>query len=613
MILTCPQCLAAVRPDGDAVKCTACGAVFPAGDIPTTFDAAPPADPWIGRSIGGCTVLERIGQGGMGVVYKAEQKSLGRIVAIKVLPEALRDDPQVRERFQREISILAKLNHPNIVNILDGGISDDGAFFVMEYVDGVSLRRIMQAGEAGVAGFTNLEALRIIPQICEALEYAHCLGIIHRDIKPENIFIDRSGRVRLLDFGLSRIARQDGPDLLTRATQVLGTFEYMAPEQREASRTVDHRADLYSLGVVIYEMLTGELPIGRFDPPSHKNLQIDVRLDEVVLRTLDKSPDRRYQRASELKTEVERISTSAAPEEPPIVVQSAATPSRQAAVSNPTPSQGAQQLNSKISAAANTVADNVTKAATMAASTLISAARSGKPESTDPIQPAVLPAAAQPDHRISKTEWIITTIAAVVLESGFFENFEFESVVAALAACASILYAYRFLHSQSAANLRIVYYGIVISAIAAGVVSLSYNWNILTISSRPPFLFLAPWLVSGVFSILLARLAGMLQSEFDNRARWLFWLAFAAVTLAAGASASWVLGVILFFLILIFQRRIAPAIFGRSGGNEGAISGNLSSDTNAISRPDPLAMWALAFSITGLGAGFVCVFFMRNW
>jgi len=269
----------------------------------------------IGKKVAGFELVERLGAGGMGVVYKATQLSLGRQVAVKLLPEESRNDPQIEERFRREIAILAHLHHPNIVGIVDGGVCELGAYFVMELVDGISLRHVFTHG-----GLKPPEALRIIPQICDALEYAHSRGVIHRDIKPENILIDRSGRVRLLDFGLSRLVQQDAPSLVTRPTQVLGTFEYMAPEQREGSRGVDHRSDLYSLGVVIYEMLTGELPIGRFDPPSRKNVEIDVRIDEIVLRSLDKAPERRFQKAGDLKTEVERLShVTTIPEPPPVV------------------------------------------------------------------------------------------------------------------------------------------------------------------------------------------------------------------------------------------------------------------------------------------------------
>ena len=169
----------------------------------------------------------------------------------------------------------------------------------MEYVDGVNLRHALRAGR-----LAPREALAIVPQICDALQYAHDQGVVHRDIKPENVLLDRTGRVKIADFGLAKLLGK-GPDdfTLTRTQQVMGTPRYMAPEQIEKPTTVDHRADIYSLGVVLYEMLTGELPLGRFEPPSHK-VQVDVRIDEVVLRTLEKEPERRYQRASQVKTEL---------------------------------------------------------------------------------------------------------------------------------------------------------------------------------------------------------------------------------------------------------------------------------------------------------------------
>ena len=175
----------------------------------------------------------------------------------------------------------------------------------MEFVDGLTLRQLLDGGK-----LAPQEALAIVPQICEALQYAHDKGVVHRDIKPENILMDRGGQVKIADFGLAKLVGREAKDFtITGAGQVMGTPQYMAPEQIEHPQEVDHRADIYSLGVVFYQMLTGELPIGRFAPPSQK-VQIDVRLDEVVLRALEKEPERRYQQASELKTHVETIATT---------------------------------------------------------------------------------------------------------------------------------------------------------------------------------------------------------------------------------------------------------------------------------------------------------------
>ena len=245
-------------------------------------------------------ILECIGRGGMGVVYKIRQPQLDRLLALKILLPGLDHDLGFAERFSREARALAKLGHPNIVAVHDFG--ETGGFFwlTMEYVDGVNLRQAMQA-----ARFTPAQALALIPDLCTALQYAHDHGILHRDIKPENILLDTKGRVKIADFGIARIAGDDrGEFTLTRTGSVLGSAAYIAPEQIERPQDVDHRADLYSLGVVFYEMLTGELPLGRFPAPSEKSAS-DPRLDEVVFRTLEKEREKRYQSADALRVGVE--------------------------------------------------------------------------------------------------------------------------------------------------------------------------------------------------------------------------------------------------------------------------------------------------------------------
>ncbi|HWI56334.1 MAG TPA: serine/threonine-protein kinase, partial [Bacillota bacterium] len=230
-------------------------------------------------------VLGLLGAGGMGAVYRARQRGLDRLVALKILPPKFSNDPAFAERFAREARTLARLNHPNIVDVYDLGQTGPLYYFLMEFVDGVNLRQLLRSHR-----LTPQEALAIVPQICDALEYAHDEGIVHRDIKPENILLDRKGRVKIADFGVSKLlgtAAQAAP--LTQPEHVLGTMHYMAPEQFENPLAVDQRADLYSVGVVFYEMLTGELPLGRFALPSQK-AAVDGRLDEVVLRTLEKDP-----------------------------------------------------------------------------------------------------------------------------------------------------------------------------------------------------------------------------------------------------------------------------------------------------------------------------------
>ena len=253
-------------------------------------------------------IIELLGQGGMGAVYKARQPRLNRFVALKILSPEKQNDPQFAERFQREARTLAWLSHPNIVTVYDFGETQGNYYLLMEFVDGMTLRQLLQARRLAPA-----EALAIVPQICQALQYAHEQGTIHRDIKPENILLDKKGQVKIADFGIAKILDQAPQDIsLTGATDVVGTPHYMAPEQVEKPQTVDHRADIYSLGVVFYELLTGELPIGNFQPPSQK-VQIDVRLDEVVLRSLEKEPERRYQTASQVKTALETIARTTVP------------------------------------------------------------------------------------------------------------------------------------------------------------------------------------------------------------------------------------------------------------------------------------------------------------
>jgi serine/threonine protein kinase len=255
-------------------------------------------------------IVELIGRGGMGAVYKARQKGLDRMVAIKVLPEGASKDPSFAERFAREGRALAKLNHANIVGIFDSGDAGGLFYFVMEFVDGTNLRQLIRAKSV-----RPKEALGIVAQVCDALQYAHEEGVVHRDIKPENILVDRRGRVKIADFGLAKLLGGTQPDVtLTRSQQTMGTPHYMAPEQWERPAEVDHRADIYALGVVFYELLTGELPLGRFPLPSQK-LQVDVRVDEVVLKTLAKEPQLRYQTASAIKTDVAEL--AARPEAPP--------------------------------------------------------------------------------------------------------------------------------------------------------------------------------------------------------------------------------------------------------------------------------------------------------
>jgi predicted Ser/Thr protein kinase len=308
----CPSCGKPMPAGALAGLCPACllaqGVGTDAGDARKGARFEPPSVAQVAKLFPQLEILGLLGAGGMGAVYKARQPVLDRLVALKVLPASGVEGVNFEERFNREARALARLSHPNIVAVHEFGKADSLHFFIMEFVDGANLRQLEQAGR-----LAPREALQIIPQICDALQYAHDEGVVHRDIKPENVLIDRKGRVKIADFGLAKILGVDADSLrLTAEGQVMGTPHYMAPEQVERPLAVDHRADIYSLGVVFYEMLTGDLPLGKFSPPSRK-YSLDVRLDDVVLRALENDPARRYQKASEVKTQVETIANSSAP------------------------------------------------------------------------------------------------------------------------------------------------------------------------------------------------------------------------------------------------------------------------------------------------------------
>jgi serine/threonine protein kinase len=297
----CPRCLAALN---FATETMPPDATPVAAQTPLTPEELAPHFPQL-------EILECLGRGGMGVVYKARQKSLNRLVALKLLAPERADDAKFAARFEKEAQALAALNHPHIVTIHDFGQAGGFYFLLMEFVDGVNLRQAMSAGR-----FTPEQALAIVPPVCEALQYAHEHGIVHRDIKPENLLMDKTGRVKIADFGIAKMigaVSEDGGESLS---QPFGTPTYAAPEQQSDPRHVDHRADIYSLGVVLYELLTGELPKQNLEPPS-KRVQIDVRLDEVVLRALETRPEMRFATAAEFRTQLaEAVAVPPATSEP---------------------------------------------------------------------------------------------------------------------------------------------------------------------------------------------------------------------------------------------------------------------------------------------------------
>jgi uncharacterized protein YndB with AHSA1/START domain/tRNA A-37 threonylcarbamoyl transferase component Bud32 len=263
--------------------------------VPGGFLAPTPAE--LAGRLPGLEVSELIGQGGMGVVYKGRQSFLDRPVAIKLIRPDLQADDGLRDRFLREARTLAKLRHPYIVTVFDAAQAGDLAYLVMEYVEGESLRDRLAKN-----AISERDALEIVPQMAEALEHAHEAGVVHRDVKPENVLVDSLGRVRLVDFGLATLLGSDDD-------HVAGTLAYMAPEQIDAPGSVDHRADIYATGVVLYEMLAHELPGADRVPPSRK-AATDPRLDPVALRALERDRQRRYQQARLLQQDLVAIARS---------------------------------------------------------------------------------------------------------------------------------------------------------------------------------------------------------------------------------------------------------------------------------------------------------------
>ena len=287
MIVTCPSCgqRLNIGEFASRVACR-CGCRFSPSDVPTA------ADPWLGREVCGCRIEEVVGTGGMGTVYRATQLSLDRRVAVKVLPDEIVDDAFI-ERFHREARILATLSHPNIVSVFDRGEIEGRYCIVMEFVDGRSLRELMAKGR-----LQQKEACRVATALLDALDHAHAEGIVHRDIKPESVLIAKDGTVKVKDFGLSRV------------------FAGEQEEQREGTRYADARSDVSATAALFYEMLTGELPTGRFQMPSLKVPGIDARLDRIFARGLRGELADRYQRASEMGREVASLANAAeAPEE----------------------------------------------------------------------------------------------------------------------------------------------------------------------------------------------------------------------------------------------------------------------------------------------------------
>ena len=323
MAVKCPKCQSD-NPDTQSF-CGDCGTQLPAfkGISPSlTKTLQTPVKTLIKGSTfaGRYKIIEELGRGGMGVVYKTDDTKLKRTVALKFLPPELTHIPDVKERFMREAQAAAALDHPNICTVYEFDEAEEKTFISMAYVEGQSLRKKLESGPLELD-----QALRIATQVAEGLQEAHKKGVIHRDIKSANIMVTEKNQAKIMDFGLARVT---GGKLVTQEGVTMGTVAYMSPEQARGEK-VDHRSDIWSWGVVLYEMLTGKLPFrGEHEhamvysilkenpkPITILRSEIPVSIEQVVNKALEKDPDKRYQNTDELLDDLKSISAGIVPEE----------------------------------------------------------------------------------------------------------------------------------------------------------------------------------------------------------------------------------------------------------------------------------------------------------
>jgi eukaryotic-like serine/threonine-protein kinase len=269
---------------------------FDTGFIPPTVEELQEKFPHL-------EILSLVGHGGMGTYYRARHPKLDRFAALKLLPVDPASDAGLIERFKKEAKAMARLNHTNIIRVYEFIETETALYLLMEFVEGDILERLINARY-----FDQSEILAIITQVCAALNHAHENGVIHRDLRPGNTMLDQSGLVKVGDFGLARLM---GEELfrrkMTEANLAMGTMDYVAPEQLVAEHPVDHRADIYSVGMMIYKLLTRTLPRGSFVAPSTLVPSLDPRIDDLVIRCLQRNPDNRFQQVTELWVEANSL------------------------------------------------------------------------------------------------------------------------------------------------------------------------------------------------------------------------------------------------------------------------------------------------------------------
>jgi len=317
----CPKCQFN-NPD-DTVYCGKCAAPLKSPEeISPTKTLVTPTQELIGGTTfaGRYQIIQELGRGGMGVVYKAQDTKLKRTVALKFLPPELTHISEVKDRFIREAQAAAALDHPNICTVYEFDEAEEKTFISMAYVEGQSLKKKIESGP-----FELDEALRIATQAAEGLQEAHKKGVVHRDIKSANIMVDERGQAKIMDFGLAKVT---GTTLVTKEGMTMGTIAYMSPEQARGEK-VNHRTDIWSFGVVLYEMFGGQLPfMGEHDqavvysilnkkpkPITELRSEIPVSIGQVVDKALEKNPDKRYQQIDELLDDLKSISAGIVPEE----------------------------------------------------------------------------------------------------------------------------------------------------------------------------------------------------------------------------------------------------------------------------------------------------------